>query len=53
MTEKSKIILKKPEEAQIFVWEPTEGFEIEPKFFTVTPKPKKIPKSKRGTKSVE
>jgi hypothetical protein len=33
MTEKSKIIiLKKPEKAQFFVWEPIEGFNLEPKF---------------------
>jgi hypothetical protein len=25
-------ILKKPETAQTFVWEPIEGFKLEPKF---------------------
>jgi hypothetical protein len=32
MGEKSKIILKKPDEAQIFVWEPIDGFSLEPIF---------------------
>jgi hypothetical protein len=37
MAERSEIFLKKPEKAQIFVWEP-----IEPTFLAVTPsKPKK------------
>jgi hypothetical protein len=34
--EKSKIILKNPEKAQIFVWEPIEGFNLVPRFFTET-----------------
>jgi hypothetical protein len=34
MTEKSKKILKRPEKTQTFVWEPVEGFNLEPRFFT-------------------
>jgi hypothetical protein len=40
MTETSKIILKKPEQDQIFVWEPIKSLNLEPRFFTGTPKPK-------------
>jgi hypothetical protein len=37
MTEKSKIILKKPEKAKICVLEPRAGFNLRPGFFTGTP----------------
>jgi hypothetical protein len=41
MTEKSKNILKKPEKAQIFSWEPIEGFNLEPRFILDLFEPKK------------
>jgi hypothetical protein len=34
MTEKKLKIFKKPEKAQTFVWEPIEGFNLEPRFLT-------------------
>jgi hypothetical protein len=34
MAKKSKTILKRPEKAQNIVWEPIEGFNLEPRFFT-------------------
>jgi hypothetical protein len=50
MTEKSKIILKKPEKAKFFVWELIEGIDLEPKFFRET---KKIQRPNEIIKSVE
>jgi hypothetical protein len=50
MTEKSK--KKNPQKAKTFVWEPIEGYNVEPRFLTGTvSKPKKV-KIKRGTKSM-
>jgi hypothetical protein len=37
MTEKSKIILKKPEKTQFFVWKPIGGFNLESRFLKGTP----------------
>jgi hypothetical protein len=42
---------KKPAKTNNFVWEPIEGFKLEPKF--LTPSNLKKLKFKRGTKSVE
>jgi hypothetical protein len=53
MSERSRIFFKKPEKVKIFVWEPIERLNLEPKFLTWTfYKPKKL-KSKRGIKLVE
>jgi hypothetical protein len=47
-----KKVKKNPQKAKTFVWEPIEGYNVEPRFLTGTvSKPKKV-KIKRGTKSM-